>query len=73
MSLYSQKDSNIRKTWLLFTIFLVVIIGIGWVFSRAYANPSILFFAVFFSVLMSFISFWYSDKIVLKIFKSVAI
>jgi heat shock protein HtpX len=67
MTLYDQKGSNIRKTFLLFTIFLVVIIGIGWVFSRAYGNPSILFFAVILSSLMSFVSYWYSDKIVLKI------
>jgi len=70
MSLYTQKDSNIRKTFLLFTVFLVVIIGIGWVFSRVYANPVILIFAVGFSILTSFISYWYSDKIVLKISKA---
>ncbi len=67
MSLYTQKDSNIRRTWLLFSVFLVVVIGIGWVFSRVYANPAILVFAVLFSVLTSFLSYWYSDKIVLKI------
>ena len=67
MSLYSQKDSNIRKTWALFAIFLIVVIGIGWVFSRVYASPGILLFAVIFSVLMSFFSYWYSDKIVVKI------
>ena len=66
MSLYRQKDSNIRKTWLLFTIFLIVVIGIGWVFSRIYASPGILLFAVIFSILMSFVSYWYSDKIVVK-------
>ncbi len=70
MSLYTQKDSNIRKTFLLFTVFLTVIIGIGWVFSRAYGNPVILVFAVGFSILMSFVSYWYSDKIVLKISKA---
>lgn len=66
-NLYQHRDSNIRKTWFLFTIFLIVIIGIGWLFSQIYASPGVLFFAVFFSVLMSFISYWYSDKIVLKI------
>ncbi len=70
MTLYDQKGSNIRKTFLLFTIFLVVIIGIGWVFSRAYGNSVILVFAVLFSILMSFVSYWYSDKIVLKISKA---
>jgi len=67
MSLYKHKESNIRKTWLLFTLFLIVVIGVGWVFSQIYGNSIILVFCVFFSFLMSFISYWYSDKIVLKI------
>ncbi len=70
MTLYDQKDKNIRKTFFLFTIFLVVIIAIGWIFSRAYNSPGILVFAVIFSIFMSFISYWYSDKIVLKISKA---
>ncbi len=73
MSLYSQKDSNIRKTFLLFAVFLVVIIGLGWIFSRVYANPLILFIAVIFSVFTSFVSYWYSDKIVLKISRAVPV
>ena len=66
MTLYANKESNIRRTWLLFTVFLIIVIGIGWAFSRIYANPSILYFAVIFSVLMNVIAYWYSDKIVLK-------
>ncbi len=73
MTLYTHKESNIRKTILLFTVFLVVIISIGWIFSRVYGNPGILVFAVIFSVLMSFISYWYSDKIVLKLSKAQAV
>lgn len=73
MTLYTHKEANIRKTILLFTVFLVVIIGIGWFFSRAYGNPGILVFAVIFSVLMSFTSYWYSDKIVLKLSKAQAV
>ncbi len=65
MNLYTHRDSNIRKTWLLFTAFFVIVIVLGWVFSQAFGNSGILVFAVFFSVLMSFISYWYSDKIVL--------
>ncbi len=70
MSLYAQKDSNIRRTIFLFTIFLIAVIGIGWIFSRIYASPVILVFAVALSVLMSFVSYWYSDKIVLSISKA---
>ena len=73
MTLYTQKSSNVRKTWLLFTVFLIVVIGIGWAFSRIYANPSILYFAVIFSVLMNVIAYWYSDKIVLKMARAIPI
>lgn len=70
MSLYTHKESNIRKTWALFTLFLIAVVGIGWVFSRVYGNPTILFFAVILSILMSVISYWYSDKIVIKLHKA---
>lgn len=70
-TLYTQKDSNIRSTWLLFSIFLVVIIGAGWVFSRIYGNPGILVIAVLFSSVTSFISFWYSDKIVIRMARGI--
>lgn len=66
MTLYSQKDKNIRRTWLLMAFFLIFIIGLGWVFSYQFNSPIILVVAVIFSCLMSFISYWYSDKIVLK-------
>ena len=65
-TLYTHKSSNIRKTYLLFTLFFAVIIAIGFVFSQAYGNSNILYIAVIFSCFMSFISYWYSDKIVLK-------
>jgi len=65
-NIYQQKDSNIFKTWLLFTLFFGVVIGIGWVFSQVYNDSSILVFAVIFSSIMSFVSYWYSDKIVLR-------
>src|SRR3989338_2701813 len=67
MTLYTQKDKNIRKTWILITAFLIFIIALGWVFSYQFNSPAILVFAVIFSSLMSFISYWYSDKIILAI------
>src|SRR3989344_3657786 len=65
-SLYTHRTANIRKTYFLFTGFFIVIIGIGLIFSQAYGDPSILYFAVIFSTVMSLISYWYSDKIVLS-------
>jgi heat shock protein HtpX len=66
VSLYTYKEKNIRKTWFLFTAFLIFVIGVGWVFSEAYGNSGILYFAVIFSIFTSLISYWYSDKIVLS-------
>ena len=65
-TLYTQKDKNIRKTWFLIFIFLIFIIGLGWVFSYQFQSPVILVVAVVFSSSISFVSYWYSDKIVLK-------
>ncbi|MBU3926069.1 zinc metalloprotease HtpX [Patescibacteria group bacterium] len=66
MTLYTQQDKNVRRTWFLMTLFFVVVIAIGWVFSQALESPAILYVAVAFSLLMNFFSYWYSDKIVLK-------
>jgi heat shock protein HtpX len=65
-TIYTHRDKNIRKTRLLFTAFFIFVVGIGWVFGRLYQTPLILYTAVIFSVLMSVISYWYSDKIVLR-------
>ncbi|MEK7188147.1 MAG: M48 family metallopeptidase [Patescibacteria group bacterium] len=64
-SLYSHKEANIRKTWLLFTGFLITVIGFGWVLSQVYNNPEILYIFAGFSMITSLVSYWYSDKIVL--------
>jgi heat shock protein HtpX len=64
-NLYTHAKSNIRKTWLLITSILVLIIGLGWFLSYLFNNEAILIFAVVFSVLQSVLSYWYSDKIAL--------
>ncbi|MBU2068151.1 M48 family metalloprotease, partial [Patescibacteria group bacterium] len=64
-TLYTQKDKNIRKTWMLITFFLIFIIALGWVFSYQFNSPIILIVAIIFSTVTSFTSYWYSDKIVL--------
>lgn len=66
-TLYTQQTKNVEKTWLLMTSFLVVVIGLGFVFARIYGNPNILYFFVGFSILMNIIGYWYSDRITLSI------
>lgn len=47
-------------------VFLLFIIVLGWVFAQIYADPIILYVAVGFSLLMNVGSYWYSDKLVVK-------
>lgn len=66
-NLYQHSSLNQRKTWLLLSGFFVLVIFLGWIFSYTLDNPSILFFAVIISVIASWTSYYYSDKIVLSI------
>ena len=49
------------------TVFFVLVIGLGWFFSIYYGNPNILYFFALFSIVMNIFSYWFSDKIVLKL------
>jgi len=62
---WTHKESNIRKTWLLITMFFLIIMTLGWVLSRIYGNPAIMIVAFIFSFAMSTASYWWSDKIVI--------
>ena len=64
-TLYTEADKNTRLTWIYITGFLMFVIGVGYVFAGAMGNSTILYIAVAFSIIMSFGSYWWSDKIVL--------
>ncbi len=66
-TLYTHAESNTRKTWIYLGGFLLFIILIGWIISYFLDSYFILVIAVVWSVLTSFFSYWYSDKIVLAI------
>ncbi len=66
-TLYTHTSANIRKTWLLMAAFFGVVIGVGWIVSRLYGNPGILYLAVTVSVVMNIASYWFSDKLVLAL------
>jgi len=66
-SLYTHQDENVRKTWMLMLVFLVVVIGIGWAFSYIYGSREIIVFAVVFALVMNAVSYWNSDKIALLV------
>ena len=66
-NLYTQQDSNVRKTWLLMTAVFVLLIGLGWIFAQAYNDITILYVFAAFSVVGNITSYWYSDKIALAV------
>ena len=69
-TIYTHSDANIRKTWFLMASFLIVVILIGYAFSWYFESSVILYVAVAFAVLMNVFSYWYSDKIVIKMTKA---
>jgi heat shock protein HtpX len=66
-TLYTQQSKNVEKTWLLMSVFLIIVIALGFVFSHIYGNPNILYVFVVFSVVMNIVGYWYSDKIALTL------
>jgi heat shock protein HtpX len=65
-TLYTQQGANIRKTWLLMSVFLVIVIGVGYAASYILGNAAILYAAVIFAICTNIWSYWYSDTLVIK-------
>jgi len=65
-TLYTHQGQNIRKTWFLMTMFLVLVIAVGYAVAWYMQTPALLYVAVIFALVMNVGSYWFSDKIVLK-------
>jgi heat shock protein HtpX len=65
-TLYTLQSTNTRKTWLLMSVFFIVIMMLGWAASWYFNSPALLYGFVAFSLFMNFFSYWFSDKIVLS-------
>jgi heat shock protein HtpX len=65
MTLYTLAEKNVRRTWLLMSVFLIFIIGLGWLFSYLLNNSIFLVIAFIVAIFQGILSYWYSDKIVL--------
>ena len=66
-NLYAYQAQNVRRTWLLFAVFFVVVMGLGYVFTMAYGDPSFIMFAGIFSIAYSLISYYASASIALSL------
>ncbi len=67
MTLYQNITSNTRKTWGFLILFFFLIIALGYFISEIYGQPGFLYFAVIYALVSNFVSYWYSDKIVLAL------
>ena len=66
-NLYTQQSKNVTKTWLLMTLVFLIVIGLGWFFSIYFQNPSIVIIFGLFAIVLNVVSYWYSDKVVIKL------
>lgn len=69
-NLYNQADSNVRRTWMLMILLMVLIIGLGWFLSYLFNSWIILRVAIIWTLLMNFFAYWYSDKMVLQMVRA---
>jgi len=66
MNLWTQVDSNKRKSTGFMLIFVLVVIGLGLLFSYVYNSYAILILAVIIALVQTLVSFYSGDKIVLS-------
>jgi len=66
MSIQSSIRSNITKTYVIITLFIAFVVLIGYVMGQALGyGDSFMWIAVVFAVISSFVSYYWSDKLVL--------
>ncbi len=65
--MYSEIDSNKRKTWLLMVVFALLVTAMGYLFSRATGNPSITFAVGIGGIVYALVQYFAADKIAVAI------
>lgn len=59
-------SANIRKTWMMMTLFFAVVAGLGWIMTQYTGNPSFLYTGVFLSIAMNLFAYWKSDSVAIR-------
>lgn len=63
---YGEKESNILKTWIYLTLMSLFVLAVGWGISYYTGSYIFLWIALAISIFSSFYSYFYSDKLVLR-------
>jgi heat shock protein HtpX len=67
MNLYQQRSSNVSRTWILITGFLVVVTLVGYLISVYYGDPTITIIAFIVALFTNVYAYWASDTLVLSL------
>jgi len=65
-NLYDQKAKNIRKTWLLMSLFFLATIAIGSLLAYVFSTPILAYAFGIFGIVSNITAYWFSDKIALS-------
>lgn len=67
VSLYTKQAKNVRQTFFLMSLFLIFVIGVGWLASYHFGSPVILYLVILIAVLLNIFAYWNSDKIAIRL------
>jgi heat shock protein HtpX len=65
-TMYTHQGANIRKTWYLMIGFFLMVIALSYAMAFYLNNPAILYAGVVGALVMNVGSYWFSDKLVLR-------
>ena len=65
-SLYAQQTRNVRRTFLLMSLFSLIVIAISWGVSYYFQSFNILILAVVITCVINIGAYWYSDRIAIR-------
>lgn len=66
-SLYVEQGKNVRQTFFLMSLFLLFVIGVGWLASVYFGSPGILYIVTLIAILINVFSYWHSDRIAVRL------
>ena len=66
-SLYRQQSRNVRRTFFLMGLFLMVVIGIAWFAAWHFQTPIILYIVVGIAIAVNITAYWRSDTVAIRL------